>query len=251
MSAVDAKAVCCPKAIRGVRVGIVQSNFIPWRGYFDFIATVDLFVFLDDVQFTKRDWRSRNLIKTAHGPRWLSVPVKAGHRSRMICDTEIDETQDWRTTHVNQWRSHYAGAPFLSDVFMLLDAMNSRQNNTVTKLNLALIESICTYLNIGTPRMLSSQLKVEGRRTERLINLLRAAGGTTYLSGPSADTYLEKDLFVEAGIRLEYKSYKYEPYPQLWGAFEGRVSVLDLIANCGPASVAMMQSSTPDRIVVP
>ena len=234
-----------------MRVGIVQSNFIPWRGYFDFIATVDLFVFLDEVQFTKRDWRTRNLIKTAHGTRWLSVPVKDGRRSRLICETELDETMDWRTAHLNKWRSHYADAAFLSDVLGLLDAMEPNENNTVTKLNLALIRSICTYLSIGTPTVLSSELKAEGMRTERLINLLRAAGATTYLSGPSADTYLEKHLFEEAGIRLEYKSYDYEPYPQLWGPFEGAVSVLDLIANCGPASGTLMRSATPNRIVVP
>lgn len=106
-------------------------------------------------------------------------------------------------------------------------------------------------VDIRTPMKLSSDLNIEGAKTERLIKLLRAVDGTTYLSGPSADDYLEKDRFREAGIHLEYKSYDYEPYPQLWGEFEGRVTVLDLIANCGPQSKVLMRSRTPDLVVVP
>jgi hypothetical protein len=128
--------------------------------------------------------------------------------------------------------------------------MGQGEDRTISQLNTRLIRRICAFLDIHTPMMLSSELNVEGEKTDRLIKLLQAVGGKTYLSGPSADSYLEKDKFREAGIGLEYKSYDYEPYPQLWGGFEGAVTVLDLIANCGPDAKKYIRSRTPDKIVV-
>lgn len=89
-----------------------------------------------------------------------------------------------------------------------------------------------------------------GTKTDRLIDLSKKLNATTYLSGPSADAYLDKEAFRRNGIRLEYKSYDYEPYPQLWGPFEGAVTVLDLIANCGPAAKNHIRSRTPDKVVI-
>lgn len=132
----------------------------------------------------------------------------------------------------------------------LFEDMGDGADLTISQLNIRLIRSICAYLDIRTPMKLSSDLNIEGAKTERLIKLLHAVDGTTYLSGPSADNYFEKDRFREAGIRLEYKSYDYEPYSQLWGAFEGVVSVLDLIANCGPEAKRLTQSKTPNMVVV-
>jgi len=234
-----------------VKVGIIQSSFIPWRGYFDFIASVDMFIFFDDIQFTRRDWRTRNKIKTAQGVRWLSVPVKYRCRNQLTCETELDDTQNWRKDHINLWRAHYGKATYLDDALQLLCDMGQGEDQTISQLNIRLIREICAFLDIHTPMMLSSELNVEGAKTGRLIKLLQAIGGKTYLSGPSADSYLEKDKFREAGIGLEYKSYDYEPYPQLWGGFEGAVTMLDLIANCGPQSKALMRSTTPNRVVIP
>jgi hypothetical protein len=234
-----------------MRVGIIQSCFLPWRGYFDFIASVDLFVFHDDLQYTKGDWRNRNRIKTPKGTEWITVPVSHERTSQLICRTAINEATDWRRSHLNKWRAYYDKAEHFADVLELLDTMRSDTGETISELNIRLIRSICAYLGIKIPMLMSSELKPEGKRTERLINLLRAAGATSYLSGPSADAYLDKHLFEEAGIRLEYKSYDYAPYPQLWGPFKGGVSVLDLIANCGRASGSLMRSATPNRIVVP
>lgn len=233
-----------------MRVGIIQSCFIPWRGYFDFIASVDQFIVLDDVQFTVRDWRNRNRIKTPRGSRWLTVPVRHVARQR-ICDTAVDEAQDWRTKHLATWRASYARAPHFPDLLEILSAMPGRGQPTISTLNLRLIRALCEYLGIATPIRLATEFASGGSRTERLVGLVREAGGSTYLSGPSADAYLDKDLFAQAGIRLEYKSYDYPPYPQLWGAFDGAVTVLDLIANCGPGAPALMRSATPNRIVVP
>lgn len=233
-----------------MRIGIIQSCFIPWRGYFDFIASVDLFVFLDDVQYTTRDWRNRNRIKTPRGSQWLTVPVCRSH-GQLIRDTRVDEARDWRADHQATWRANYARAPHFSAVRDILEAMPRRGHVSISALNVELIRATCAYLKIATPMRFSTEIDAAGGRTERLVNLVRTAGGDCYLSGPSADAYLDKDLFAKAGIRLEYKSYDYPIYPQLWGAFDGAVSVLDLIANCGPEASVLMRSATPNRIVVP
>lgn len=234
-----------------MRVGIIQSCFIPWRGYFDFIASVDQFIFLDDVQFTSRDWRNRNRIKTPRGTQWLTVPVRHSRPPRRICDTLIDDAHDWRAKHLGTWQANYARAPYYADVREILAAVPGPGETTISTLNRCLIRAVCDYLEIATPLGMSADVPAAGNRTERLVNLVRAVGGSSYLSGPSADAYLDKDLFAQAGIRLEYKSYDYPAYPQLWGDFDGAVSVLDLIANCGPGAAALMRSATPTRIVVP
>jgi hypothetical protein len=229
-----------------VRVGIIQSSFIPWRGYFDFIASVDVFVFLESAQFTKNDWRNRNKIKTPSGVVWLSVPVRHISLSQRIDETEIENNQPWVRRHMNAWQLNYAKAPFYQDIKELLSPLKEIEFRMISELNIFLIRSICAYLEIKTRLVHSSELNVEGGRTERLINIVKSLEGVCYLSGPAADAYLDQGLFAKAGVVLEYKSYDYAPYPQLWGGFEGAVTILDLIANCGKEAVHHFRSRTPD-----
>jgi WbqC-like protein family len=237
-----------------MKVGIIQSCYVPWRGFFDFIASVDTFIFLDDVQFTRRDWRTRNQLKTADGPVWISVPVKHSTRgSQTIDQTDIlyAADDDWRQRHLNLLRQHYAKARFQAQASQILESAFAFEDATVSELNIRLIKSLCSHLGIRTRLMHSRDLNAEGNKTARLISLLRQVGATHYLSGASADAYLDKAMFADAGIALAYKSYDYAPYPQPWGEFAGQVSVLDLIANCGPESRALIRSRSPDRLVVP
>lgn len=234
-----------------MRIGVIQSSFIPWRGYFDVIASVDLFVFHDDLQYTKGDWRNRNRIKTPQGAKWITVPVRYKRVAQLICETEINDDTDWRRDHLNQWQAHYSKAPFLDDALGLLGQLGRNEDLTISQLNIRLIRAICAYLGIKTPMVMSSEFNLSGSKTARLIELLRKTGGTSYLSGPNGDNYLDKEVFREEGLRLYYKTYDYEPYPQLWGPFEGAVSVLDLIANCGPRSKELIHSTTPERLVIP
>lgn len=234
-----------------MRVGIIQSNYLPWRGYFDFIAGVDLFIFHDDLQYTKGDWRNRNRLKTQNGPKWLTVPVKQHMFSQLICDTEIDYSTDWRNSHINRFKACYGKTAFFSDALDILNKCLLQGDPTLSQLNIRLIRHICNYLQIETPLSLSMDYAVSGSKTERLIALLKKAGATVYLSGPSAKDYLDEHLFHENNIKLEYKSYDYKPYPQLWGPFEGAVSVMDLIANCGRQSKEMLRSLTPNKVVIP
>jgi hypothetical protein len=232
-----------------VRIGVIQSSFIPWRGYFDFIASVDKFIFYDDVQYSKGSWRNRNRIKCPGGARWLTVPVRHRSLSQLVQETEIDDRHDWRSRHMALWSTAYRNAPFYSDVRNLLGDLG-RGDRTISQINTRLIRSICAYLEIDTPLSLSSEFAVAGQRTERLMQLLQAVGATSYLSGPSADSYLDKESFRHAGIRLEYKSYDYAAYPQQWDPFDPVVSVLDLIANCGPRSMTWVRSQSPDQVIV-
>lgn len=217
-----------------MKAGIIQSNYLPWRGYFDFIRSVDVFVVYDDVQFTRRDWRTRNRLKTPQGLRWLSVPVRYAERGQLICDTEIDYSRDWRGEHLDLIRLNLRKAPFLRDALGLIEPVFAAGHRTISELNVALLRAICGYFGIGTPMRMSSEFTVTGAKTERLIQILSAVRATEYLSGPSARAYLDESRFDAAGMRLEYQAYDYPAYPQLWGPFEGGVSIVDTIANCGP-----------------
>lgn len=233
-----------------MRVGVIQSCFIPWRGYFDFIRSVDLFVFYDDVQYSKNGWRNRNRIKTSQGSRWITVPVRHHRLSQLISETEIDDKCDWRTAHMRLWEENYGDAPYYQDVLAILGSLGLGASVTISELNIALTKAIVGYLEIDTQLLLSSDLNLGGKKTDRLIDLLVKLKAKTYLSGPSADAYLDREAFRRHGIALEFKSYDYAPYPQQWGAFDGAVTVLDLIANCGPDAKTYLRSRTPDQIVI-
>lgn len=229
-----------------MKVGIIQSNYIPWRGYFDFIDSVDLFVFHDDLQYTKGDWRNRNMIKTAGGLKWLSVPVKYVTTSQLICETAIDFSTLWNKSHINQFKANYLKAPFCSDAIAILQEAFSGGHTNISSLNRHLIKLVCNYLSITTPFAMSADYGVYGAKTERLISLLSKIGANTYLSGPAASDYLDVEALKDVGIGVEYKTYNYEPYRQLWGDFLGNVTVLDLIANCGPDARKYLKSATPN-----
>jgi hypothetical protein len=233
-----------------VRVGIIQSSYIPWRGYFDFIASVDMFVFHENIQYTKGDWRNRNQIKTPRGLEWLTVPVNYNSVGQLICDTTIDSGQAWVARHIRRFQENYKQARFLEHAMAVLEADQLSTLTTISQLNMHTTKRICAYLNITTPMVISTDLMLTGSKTERLLQIIKRLGGDVYLTGPTADAYLDKLAFKEANISLEYKSYDYPDYPQLWGEFNGKVSVLDMIANCGPESPRFLRSISKNRMII-
>lgn len=237
------------KAMR-MKVGIIQSCYLPWRGYFDFIRDVDLFVFFDDTQFTRRDWRNRNKIKTAQGPVWITVSVNDVYASQSIFDTGIDYAHDWPQRHINLFRQWYSKAPFYSDYAEELFALIRTPRRTISDLNVVLTQWIVAKLGIKTELHLSSEYHPQGLKTERLIDILKKVKATAYVSGPSARDYMQEDRFREEKIRLEYKNYDYAPYPQLWGDFNGAVTVMDLLFNTGPEAVTYLKSRGPNEVAV-
>jgi hypothetical protein len=220
------------------RIAIVQSNYIPWKGYFDLIASVDEFVLYDDMQYTRRDWRNRNQIKTPQGVQWLTVPVKVkGKYHQTIRETELDGT-DWAAQHWKSLSQNYRRAPHFARYAPELEALYLGVAYThLSALNLALLQWVNTQLEIRTRISSSSDYRLDGDRSEKLLHVCLQAGATEYVSGPSARDYLDENLFREAGVGVQWFAYPdYPAYPQLWGDFTHGVTVLDLLFNCGPES---------------
>lgn len=225
------------------KVAILQSNYIPWKGYFDMIAAVDEFILYDDMQYTRRDWRNRNKIKTPQGSVWLTVPVKVkGQYFQKIRDTEIDGAA-WAATHWKSLTQHYARAPHFREIREWLEPLYmERTYSHLSVLNRTLLEAVCRYLDIRTRISNSWDYTLVDGKTERLANLCRQAGGTEYISGPAAKDYIDERIFADYGIKLAWFDYEsYPVYPQLWGEFTHFVSILDLLFNCGKDSSRYMR----------
>ncbi|MEB3983916.1 WbqC family protein [Mycobacterium sp. 663a-19] len=217
------------------KIAIVQSNYIPWRGYFDLIASVDEFIIYDDMQYTKRDWRNRNRIKTSQGLQWLTVPVLVkGRYYQKIRETQIGGT-NWAKAHWRSLEFNYSAAPHFAEVADWLAPIYLEESHTyLSLLNRRLLEAICGYLNIRTHMTNSWDYELADGKTERLAHLCRQAGATEYVSGPSARSYVDEHVFDALGIQLTWFDYDgYRDYTQLWGAFEPAVSILDLLFNVG------------------
>ena len=216
------------------RVAILQSNYIPWKGYFDLIASVDEFVIYDDMQFTRRDWRNRNQIKTPQGPIWLTVPVKVkGKYDQTIRETEIDGA-DWAAKHWKSLVGNYARAPFFKEVAALIEPLYRQDYPLLTVLNRTFLDAVCAYLGIHTSIRDSSEFTLADGKSERLADLCQQLGADEYVSGPAAKDYLDESVFQRLGMTVSWFDYSgYPEYPQLWGDFTHYVSVLDLMFNCG------------------
>lgn len=224
------------------KLAILQSNYIPWKGYFDMIAAVDEFIIYDDMQYTKHDWRNRNQIKTAQGVQWLTVPVKVkGKLGQTIRESELDG-QDWRDKHWKSIIQNYRRAKHFTEVSILIEPLYRKSFQTISELNRAFIDVICYYLEIRTKISNSWDYRLIQGKTERLLNLCQQTDATEYISGPAAKDYIESKYFEEANIKLTWFDYAgYQEYPQLWGDFNHGVSIIDLLFNCGKDSSKFMR----------
>jgi hypothetical protein len=218
-----------------VKVAILQSNYLPWKGYFDIIHDVDTFIFLDDVQYTHRDWRNRNRVKTPQGLVWLTVPVGSS-TDRRICDVRIEEAS-WARKHWETLRHVYGRAPHFERYEPLLrEVYLERKWTHLSELNQHLVRRISEEcLGLSTRFRDSREWTITGVKQERILQLLREAGATHYVSGPAARSYLRQEDFDAAGITLTYKDYGgYPEYPQAHPPFEHAVSIVDLLMSTGP-----------------
>lgn len=217
------------------KVAILQSSYIPWKGYFDMIAAVDEFILYDDMQYTRRDWRNRNQIKTPQGAQWLTVPVLVkGKYHQKIKETEIVGS-NWAIMHWKAFAQNYRRAPYFEEIAAWLEPLYLAESYThLSRLNHRFIEAVCNYLGVKTVITNSWDYTLLDGKTERLADLCAKAGGTEYISGPAAKDYIEESAFTERGIKLTWFSYSgYPEYPQLWGEFIHGVTILDLLFNCG------------------
>lgn len=225
------------------RAAILQSCYIPWKGYFDIIAKVDVFVVYDDVKYSKNHWHNRNLIKTQHGLKWLTVPVSRPGNGSATLDT-IRIALPFAHKHWRSIAQSYAKAPFFREYAGRLEDCfrTAGRLQTLSAVNVLFLKFLCAELGIGTEIISSRDLKAQGTRTERLANICREVGATTYLSGPSAKAYLKDAEFEKAGVALEWMDYSgYPHYSQLHGPFVHGVTILDLILNEGPRARRFLQ----------
>jgi hypothetical protein len=217
---------------------ILQPSYIPWRGYFHQIYKADVFIFYDDVQYDKNGWRNRNRIKTRNGPIWLTIPVF--HRGNVseqipILDIQIDWTKDWERKHWSSIQQAYSKAPYFHVYDQALYEFFQRRDDHLADFTVDLTVFIARLLGITQTRFIrSSELDASGSRTDRLVDLLSKVGAKHYISGPSAQSYLEVDKLSRAGISLEWMVYNYPEYPQLYPPYEAQVSILDLLFMTGP-----------------
>lgn len=227
------------------KVAISQSNYIPWKGYFDMINSVDEFIIYDDMQYTKRDWRNRNIIKTPNGLLWLTIPVKIkGKFFQKINETEV-ENNSWATTHWKSIQMNYSKTPFFSIYAPMIEKLYSdaSQETFLSKVNYIFLQGICNILEINTLISQSSQYDIIDGKTERLVSICKQAQASEYISGPAAKDYIDPKQFEDVHIQLKWMNYQdYAPYPQKFGDFNHGVTILDLLFNVGPEYKKFLKS---------
>lgn len=218
----------------GKRVAILQSNYIPWKGYFHLINSVDEFILYDTAQFTKNDWRNRNKIKTPRGVTWLTIPVRHNF-GQAIQDTLVSDPT-WSQKHWDSLRQSYSKAEHYKDYAALFTSLyrSVAAEQRLSTINYRFLCEICSILGIRTAITWSRDYQLVAGQTERLVDLCRQAGADEYLSGPSAKGYINEKLFLDSNVRFRYVDYSgYPEYQQLYPPFEHSVSILDLIFNEG------------------
>jgi len=219
------------------KIAITQSNFIPWKGYFDTIALMDELVLYDDMQYTRRDWRNRNLIKTPQGLKWLTIPVEVkGKYYQRIRDTKIND-KNWAKEHLKTIQFNYARAKCFKDVFPFLEELylQAEKFEYLFEINFLFLQKISNYMNISTPIKFCWDYPYKNQdKNERLIEICQLSGATDYYSGPAAKDYMDVELFQKNNIQVHWLDYSgYPEYPQLYPPFEHGVSIIDLLLNVG------------------
>jgi len=225
-------------------VAIVQSNYIPWKGYFDIINLVDEFILFDDMQYTRRDWRNRNKIKTANGARWLTIPVEVkGKYFQKIKDTKVSDAE-WNRKHWKAIMHSYSRSKYFEEYREQFEELYlGCSENYLSRINYRFLTAICKIFGIDTKISWSMDYKLVASKTETLVDLCKQAGATEYISGPSAKDYIDEELFRKEGIAFRYMDYSgYPEYNQLYSPFYHAVSIIDLIFNEGPNAQKYMKS---------
>lgn len=226
------------------RVAITQSNYIPWKGYFDLINNVDEFILYDDMQYTRRDWRNRNKIKTPDGVKWLTIPVEVkGKYFQKINETKVVD-HSWRKKHWLQIVQSYKKAKYFSNFEDQFYKIYSRcDSDLLSEINYIFIQEIATILGIDTTIRFSSEFKLCEGKSERLLSICKACNATEYYSGPAAQGYLDEELFEQNDVAVKWMNYSgYPEYEQLYPPFDHNVTILDLIFNMGENAKSYMKS---------
>ena len=220
------------------KVAVLQSNYIPWKGYFEIIKEVDEFIIYDDVQYTKNDWRNRNKILSREGLQWLTIPVKQKTIHQKINETEISRF-NWNKKHWQSLVTNYAKSPFFKETSNVLKSFyESIDSFNLSEINIFFIKKICDILLIDTKISLCSDYSYDRslHKENRLLSLLNASNASEYISGPAAKDYMNEDSFIKENIQIHWMTYgPYKRYDQLhsYNNFENNVSIIDVLFNVG------------------
>lgn len=230
------------------RVVILQPGYLPWLGFFDQLDLADEFVMYDDVQYDRRGWRNRNRIKTPDGPCWLTVPVtQKGRFTQSLLETRVCYDTAWPEKHLKTIHRYYSPAPYFADLYSVVQEVLQTRHEFLVDLDLALIHGLAGRLGIATKLWRSSELNIYGGKTERLLDICLHLGATAYLTGNAAHNYIDLDRFTEQGIEVQFHDYEHPRYEQLHGEFVPYLSIIDLMFNHGPDSLARLTSRGKGR----
>ncbi len=221
-----------------MKVAMHQLQYMPGLRFFAKMKACGLFIYLDDVQYEKREFQNRNRIRTKDGAQYLTVPViSKGRFSQNINAVEIDQTCDWRREHLQAITTNYSKAKYFKEYLPALERIYSGKYSLLGELALATIAFLKEAFSIKTPVRFSSEFKVGSVSTRRLADLCKAAGADEYYSGAGAKDYLDEQLFSANKIKLSWQDFKVAPYPQVFEGFEPNMSALDLLLSCGPDAI--------------
>ena len=226
-------------------VAVHQPQYLPWLGYFDKIRQVDIFCFLDSVQYKKNDWQNRNRIKTSQGWQWLTVPVRFQFPEK-IWEVKINSMVNWRKKHLQALVTNYRRAPYFEKYIEVYEQIYSKEWEFVSELNIHFIERLVDALGLSQkPAVKSSQLELREEPTDRLIDICKEVKADTYLAGQDGMKYMDLERFKENGIEVIIQDFKHPIYPQMFNDFQSHMSVVDLLFNCGPESLNKICEMNP------
>ena len=222
-------------------VAVHQPQYLPWLGYFDKIDRADMFVILDTVQYKKNEYQNRNRIKNPQGWQWLTVPVRYRF-PQCIREVPINNDVNWRHKHRQALSANYARAPYFEAHLPFFEDLYEKTWDLLVNLNIRTVVGLIESFGITTPTRGPADWELSDDPTGRLVDICRNAGADTYLSGSGGQDYLDLAQFEKAGIRVIFQDYHHPEYPQPFGAFEPNMSAIDLLFNCGPASLEILRS---------
>ena len=229
------------------RAVVLQPGFLPWLGFFELMFKCDVFIFLDDVQYTKRDWRSRNKIKTSNGPEWLTLPViTKGRFTQLIKETELDNNQNWAKQHLNTMKMNYSRALYFDALFPEIEGIYNRSWTLIYDIDIALIKLLMKELGLKRRLLRSSELNgsIKESAKNKVIKICKAVGATHFYNGAAGRDIYDFETFEKNNIVLEFQNYRHPEYQQLWGDFVPYLSTIDLLFNHGPESLDILLNRT-------
>ncbi len=224
-----------------MRIAIMQPGYLPWLGFFELMFNADLFVFLDDVQYTTRDWRNRNRIRTHQGWQWLTVPVlNNGKKGQMIKDVQINNTVDWRKKHLKALIINYRKAKFFGNYFSDIEKIFCKDRTNLCNFISELILYLKEKLGIATPCIRSSEFNIKSTKSKRIVEICKVLTANELYDSKAAADFLDLSLFEKEHIKVGFQDYKHPIYKQVYKPFVPYMSVIDLLFNCGEESLEII-----------